>query len=158
MTLVEPAAYWILEQLGEEVAAVDRLNEFLHDLAGKDVSEDHLVRFLAYAGFLEDSADARQHPAWEGWISHRMALSWQDSVGSSGRKIDELSSITCPVLLVKGTLTEGWLRRVVDILGARIPHAAVVELAGDHASHIQSIDRFLEEFEELLHAGLNAGR
>jgi pimeloyl-ACP methyl ester carboxylesterase len=80
-----------------------------------------------------------------------MALSWQDSVESAGRSVEELSSITCPVLLVKGTVTEAWLKRVVDILGQRIPHARVVELVGDHASHIQSIDRFLEEFEAHLH-------
>jgi pimeloyl-ACP methyl ester carboxylesterase len=152
LTLVEPAAYWILDQLGEEVGAVDRLNKFLHGLAGKLVTEEDLARFLAYAGFLKDSADARDHPAWGGWTSHRMALSWQDSVESSGRGVDELASITCPVLLVKGTVTEGWLKRVVDVLGQRIPQAKVVELAGDHASHIQSIDRFLEELEAHLHS------
>jgi len=151
LTLVEPAAYWILEQLGEEVAAVDELNQFLRGLAGNDVTEDDLARFLAYAGFVEDSAVARQHPNWERWVSLRMALSWQDSVESAGRSVEELSSITCPVLLVKGTVTEAWLKRVVDILGQRIPHARVVELVGDHASHIQSIDRFLEEFEAHLH-------
>ena len=151
LTLVEPAAYWLLEQLGEGDIAVERLNEFLHGLAGKDVTEDDLATFLVLAGFVEDSAHARLNPNWERWTSHRMALSWQDSVESSGRSVNELSSISCPVLLVKGTDTVNWEKRVVDVLGERIPHARVIELAGDHSSHIQSIDRFLEGFEALLH-------
>jgi len=40
---------------------------------------------------------------------------------------------------------------VVDVLGGRIPDARVVELPGDHACHIQSIDRFMEELEAHLH-------
>jgi pimeloyl-ACP methyl ester carboxylesterase len=151
LTLVEPAAYWILEQLGEGDDAVEELNRFMHGLAGKNVTEDDLAQFLAHAGFPEDPADARRHPNWERWTSHRMALSWQDSVESAGRSLEELSSITCPVLLVRGTVTRSWLKRVVDVLGDRIPSAKLVELVGDHASHIQSIDRFLEEFEAHLH-------
>ncbi|HUP16914.1 MAG TPA: alpha/beta hydrolase [Acidimicrobiia bacterium] len=151
LTLVEPAAYWILEQLGEEDVAVEELNRFIHGLAGKDVTEDDLANFLVHAGFVEDFAQARLQPNWERWTSHRMALSWQDSVESSGRSLEDLSSITCPVLLVKGTVSVDWERRVVDVLGESLPNARVVELAGDHACHIQSIDRFLEELEAHLH-------
>lgn len=152
LTLVEPAAYWILEELGEHDAVVQELSEFIHGLAGREVTEDHLARFLGYAGFVEDPSAARQHPNWERWVPHRMTLSWQsEKVDRSGRSVDELLSVTCPVLLVKGTVTEPWLKRVVDVLGERFPEARVVELAGDHASHIQSIDRFLEELEAHLH-------
>lgn len=152
LTLVEPAAYWILEQLGEEDAVIAELNEFIHGLAGHEVTEDDLARFLGYAGFVGDPAAARRDPNWERWVSHRMALSWQsEKVDRSGRSVEELSSMTCPVLLVKGTVTQPWLKRVVDVLGGRIPDARVVELPGDHACHIQSIDRFLEELEAHLH-------
>jgi hypothetical protein len=42
--------------------------------------------------------------------------------------------------------------RSVDVLGDRLPNATVLELPGDHASHIQSIDAFLEAFEKHLTA------
>jgi len=152
LALVEPAAYWILEELGEEDALVEELNEFIHGLAGEEVTEDDLARFLGYAGFVEDQAEARHHPNWERWTAHRMALSWQsEKVDRSGRSVRDLSSITCPVLMVKGTVTEPWLKRVVDVLGEYLPDSRVVELDGDHAAHIQSIDRFLEELEAHLH-------
>lgn len=150
--LVEPAAYWILEEIGEAGPAEDDFG-FVRDLAGTEVTEDDLARFLQLAGFAATPEGARKDPAWERWVPHRMALSWQSKeLERSGRSVDELSRIASPVLLVKGTRTTHWEKRVVDELGARIPAARVVELEGDHASHIQSIDRFLEELEAHLTA------
>ncbi len=151
LTLVEPAAYWVLEQLEERDPMVEEVNAFLHGLAGKEVTEDDLARFLSFAGFVQREADARKHPSWERWVPHRMALSWQsEQVDRSGRSIQELSQLPHATLLVKGTVTADWLKRVVDILGARLPHATVLVLEGDHACHIQSIDAFLEAFRKHL--------
>ena len=57
---------------------------------------------------------------------------------------------TCPVLLTKGTGTADWLKRLVDVLGEKLPNATVVELEGDHAHHIESIDAFLAALEAHL--------
>jgi pimeloyl-ACP methyl ester carboxylesterase len=149
LTLVEPAAYWILDQLGSPSPDVDRVNTFIHGLAGTAVTEDDLAEFLELAGFVASSADAPSHPNWDRWIPHRMALSWQSEESDrSGRSIDELANIRCPVLLVKGSVTADWLKRVVDELGERIEDASVIELPGDHACHIQSMDAFLDEFHK----------
>jgi hypothetical protein len=80
-----------------------------------------------------------------------MALSWQSEESDrSGRSIEELANIRCPVLLVKGSVTADWLKRVVDELGERVEGASVIELPGDHACHIQSMDAFLKEFTRHL--------
>src|SRR5882757_7590198 len=67
LTLVEPAAYWILDGLGESDPEVARLNQFLHALAGQDVSEDDLAEFLELAGLAPSKDQARDHPAWPRW-------------------------------------------------------------------------------------------
>jgi pimeloyl-ACP methyl ester carboxylesterase len=128
---------------------VDRVNTFIHGLAGTKVTEDDLAQFLELAGFVTSKADAPSHPNWERWIPHRMALSWQSEESDrSGRSIDELANIRCPVLLVKGSVTADWLKHVVDELGERVQRARVIELPGDHACHIQSMDAFLDEFSK----------
>jgi pimeloyl-ACP methyl ester carboxylesterase len=148
LTLVEPAAYWILEQLGDRLEDVERVNSLVHGLFGRPVTEDDLATFLELAGFVDRAEDARSHPNWARWLAHRMALSWQgEKLDHPPRSIDDLGRITCPVLLTKGTRTADWLKRVVDVLGERLPNASVVELEGDHAHHIQSIDAFLGAFE-----------
>jgi pimeloyl-ACP methyl ester carboxylesterase len=136
--------------VGGRSEQVERLNEFIRRIAGREVSDDELGQFLELAAFIQPGEDPRHHPQWERWVPHKQALSWQRSVDRSDRSLDELGSISCPVLLVKGTVTADWLKRVVDVLGQRIPNATVLELEGNHASHIESIDAFLEGLEAHL--------
>ncbi len=151
LALVEPAAYWILEELGDRLDDVQRVNSLVHGLFGRPVTEDDLATFLELAGFVESAQDARSHPNWDRWLTHRMALSWQgEKLDHPARSVDELAVITCPVLLTKGTTTADWLVRVVDVLGEELPNATVVELEGDHAHHIESIDAFLGALEAHL--------
>ena len=77
LTLVEPAAYWVLEQLGDQDKVLAELNPFLHRLCGRDVTEDDLATFLEYAGFVSSRSEAREHPNWDRLVSHRLVLSWQ---------------------------------------------------------------------------------
>jgi len=153
LTLVEPAAYWLLDRIGEMDSSLARYIRYLHSLGGKDITEDDLATFLHEAGFVEDPDEARSDPYWERGLPHRMTLSWlsEDLMGSDA-SVADLARIQCPVLLTKGSTTVGWEKWVVDLLAEHLPVARVVELEGDHAHHIQSIDRFLDEFTDHLSA------
>ena len=154
LTLVEPAAYWILEQRGDQDRVVEELNAFIHPLYGREVTEDDLAAFLEYAGFVSRRSEASTHPNWERWLPHRMALSWQgEELDHPPRTVDDLARVSPPTLLVKGTVTAAWLKKVVDNLGEGLPNATVLELEGDHACHIQSIEAFLDGFERHLTLG-----
>ena len=148
LTLVEPAAYWVLEQLGDRLDDVQRANALVHGLFGRPVTETDLAEFLELAGFVELASTAPAHPNWERWLSHRMALSWQgEKLDHPERSVDDLARVICPVLLTKGDRTAQWLKRLVDVLGERLPNASVAEFDGDHAHHIESIDAFLVVLE-----------
>lgn len=151
LTLIEPAAYWILEQIGEQAEVLEELNRFLHPLYGRRVTDDDLATFLEYAGFVTTRSEARSHPNWGRWVPHRMALSWQsEAVDHPDRAVDDLARVSCPTLLVKGTVTADWLKRVVDVLGGRLPDATVEELPGSHACHIESIEQFMDALDRHL--------
>jgi pimeloyl-ACP methyl ester carboxylesterase len=145
MTLVEPAADWILEKMGESDREHQEGVESLYALAGKNVSEDDLARVLYLAGFVKDPAEARSDPYWERAWPNRMTLSWlSEEVMGSDFSIADLTVVDCPVLLTKGKESGQVERRIVDILALHLPNANVFELEGGHAHHIESLDRFLE--------------
>lgn len=151
LTLIEPGAFWILEQMGVTDTHVEHTNAFLHQLFGREVTEDDLATVLQGAGFTSSKEEVRSDPYWERAVPHRMALSWySEDFVRSRRSVEELANIRCPVLLIKGSVTTESEKRLVDVLGDRLPNATILELPGDHASHIQSIDAFLEAFEKHL--------
>jgi len=153
MTLVEPAADWILEAVGESDREHEESTDFLYSMAGQEISDDDLARVLHLAGFVRDPAQARFDPYWERAWPHRMTLSWlSEKLMGSEHSVADLAAVNCPVLLTKGTETGKVERRVVDLLALHLPNARVVELEGSHAHHIESIDRFLEALEEHLQA------
>ena len=155
MTLVEPAADWILEAVGESDREHQESTDFLYSLAGQDVTEDDLARFLFLAGFVRDPADSRSDPYWERAWPHRMTLSWlSEKLMGSEYSIADLGLVTCPVLLTKGRATGTVERRIVDLLELNLPHARVVEMEGSHAHHIESIERFCDELVGHLQTSL----
>jgi pimeloyl-ACP methyl ester carboxylesterase len=151
LTLVEPAAYWILARLGERIDEVERSNDLIHRLFGREVSEDELATFLRLGGLAEAGENARRHPNWSRWVEHRTTLSWLSPLlEHPERSVDDLGRIVAPVLLTKGTRSTPLDRRLVDVLAERLPHARVREFEGDHAHHIEQIDAFLDALDDHL--------
>lgn len=151
LTFVEPAAYWVLARLGERLDEVEDSNGLVHRLFGREVGEDDLATFLQLGGLAETGQEVRSHPNWGRWMEHRMTLSWLSPLlDHPERSVAELARITAPVLVTKGASSTRLDRRLVDVLGERLPNARVMEFRGDHAHHIEQIDVFLDAFEAHL--------
>jgi pimeloyl-ACP methyl ester carboxylesterase len=151
LTLVEPAAYWVLARLGEGLDDGEESNDLVAGLFGRNVSEDELAAFLRLGGLAAPGDDVRSHPNWGRWVEHRATLSWlRPLLDHPERSLDDLARIAAPALLTKGTNSAMIDRRVVDVLGERLPNAEIREFEGDHAHHIQQIDSFLDALEAHL--------
>jgi pimeloyl-ACP methyl ester carboxylesterase len=151
LTLVEPAAYWVLAQLGELLDEVEASNGFVRGLFGREVSEDELATVLRLGGLAASGEEVRSHPNWGRWVAHRATLSWLSPLlDHSARSVDDLARIAAPVLVTKGTSSTPIDRRLVDVLGERLPNARVREFEGDHAHHIEQLEAFLDALEDHL--------
>lgn len=149
LTLVEPAAYWVLDQSDRRDQVPHWDIEVSKRLAGRPVTEDELLEFLDAAG-MAGPVDFRDMPSWPVWVQNRNALASDLALAYPDRKLDELRAFDRPVMLVYGDATEPWLKAVPEILAATYPRSRLLELPGNHACHIQSIDLFLKELEEHL--------
>jgi pimeloyl-ACP methyl ester carboxylesterase len=144
LALVEPAAYWILEQA--QGFSAEEVDAFSKRIAGRPVSEEELVEFLTGpAQMVPADQDPRADPRWPVWTANRNALASDFALARPDRTLAELGTLDAPVLLFLGTETAGFLADVVTVLEATYPNVRRVMLAGSHACHIQSIDRFLTE-------------
>ena len=131
MTLVEPAAAdWILEAVGESDREHQEATDFLHSLAGQEVSDDDLARFLFVAGFLlSDRLRLGQIPIGNG----RGPIGWpfpgcRRSLMGSDHSVADRGRGELPGAADQGKRTGTVERRVVDLLALHLPNARVVEL------------------------------
>jgi pimeloyl-ACP methyl ester carboxylesterase len=145
LTLIEPGAFWILRETGHASDALAGAEADDRSLSGREITIDDLKDFFVRAGFGESDDNFESLPQWPVWVRNRQVLSIFGTLWDYTDSLERLRALEIPVLAVKGTDTTELEAAVVDDLVATVPRGRLLELPGGHASHIENIDRFLEE-------------
>lgn len=145
LTLIEPEASWILRETGHAADVLAGNEAYDRSFSGREITIEDLKNFLVRAGLGGPGHDFESLPSWPVWVCNRQVLSIIGTIHDYADSLERLRSLETPVLVVKGTDTTEQDAAVVDDLAAAVPRARLLELPGDHASHIQNIDRFLDE-------------
>jgi pimeloyl-ACP methyl ester carboxylesterase len=155
LTLIEPPAFWVLAETGTLDAQAEReAIDLRADYAGmtEDVTEAQLARFVRAAGLVPPDRMPESLPQWPAWVRHRRSLRTGDAVWQHHDSATRLRAFGKPVLLFKGTGSSHFLFQIIDGLGATLPHAQVVELAGGHAPQLVAMDAFLDRLDRFVAA------
>jgi pimeloyl-ACP methyl ester carboxylesterase len=147
LTLIEPGAFWILHETGHASDALAGAEADDRSFTGREITVDDLKDFLVRAGLGQPGDDFESLPSWPVWVRNRQVLSIFGTLWDYTDSLERLRALEVPVLAVKGTDTTELEAVVVDELAATVPYDRVLELPGGHASHIENIDRFLEELD-----------
>jgi pimeloyl-ACP methyl ester carboxylesterase len=147
LTLIEPGAFWILREIGHASDALARAEADDRSFTGQEIAVDDLKDFLVRAGLGELGDDFESLPQWPVWVRNRQVLSIFGTLWDYTDSLERLRALEIPVLAVKGTDSSELDAAVVDDLAATVPRGRLLELPGGHASHIENIDRFLQEVE-----------
>lgn len=150
LTLIEPAAGWVLTSVGTDHPDLEAVLDLLYERFGKEITEEDLATFLSRVGLADNPEAAREHSAWENWKGHRMALSWVPPEAMRRRSLEELVAIQAPTLVVRGSTPDSWLGQVAGIVADTLPRAELVELDGGHAPHIVSYEQFMIRLQHHL--------
>lgn len=150
LTLIEPPAAWVLPDRGENDPDVQALRSLSRTMSD-DVDQADVEDFVCTVGLCPPGIEPRELPQWPVWFEHRRSLRSRTSTFDHSDNPVRLRRFDRPVLLVTGTGTAPFLRRIHDLLAAHMPHAATAELPAGHAPHIVSMDEFLAELE-VFHA------
>lgn len=149
LTLIEPPARWVLGDSGHDDPDVQALHAIAPSMGGDDVTGQDLARFVRTVGLCPPDAEPRELPQWPIWMEHRRSLRAATTPLEHTDEPTRLRAFDRPVLLVTGTDTAPFLRRVHETLAAHLPRARSVEMPAGHAPQIVSFDRFLSELERL---------
>lgn len=158
LTLIEPAAMWILREAGHMTGDFRRLEAVDHSLAEREVTIDDLKAFLVNAGLGSASTTFEAHPRWPIWVRNRQALASNYAEWQHQESLADLRHLRVPILMVKGMETAGFLGAIVDDIVANAQHVTLLELPGGHACFLEHPDRFAEALEaHIAHAEAGSG-
>lgn len=153
LTLVEPGAHWLVLDADESARS---FHAAVAGLEGEEISDEDLCRFLVGAGLGSADTDFKALPQWELWSSCRGALSWagEGVFASAAAGIEGYERLEIPTLVIRGSTSSPWLRRVAALLARELPDGELVELEGGHACVLESPEGFVAA----LSAHVNATR
>ncbi|HEX4567430.1 MAG TPA: alpha/beta hydrolase [Vicinamibacterales bacterium] len=135
LVLAEPPAFWIVspeERASDNFRAIDDLSRTL----GPTVvpTDDQFVRFQCALGNCGARSPEPTDPAWKEWAWRRSTLRGLSVVATHTDDVNRLKSFRRPVLIVTGSTTVAFHRRINDLLARSLPQAERAELPGGHGA------------------------
>jgi pimeloyl-ACP methyl ester carboxylesterase len=152
LVLSEPPAFWVVPI--EELRATPDMRtmyELCLELPPRGTPSDgQYVRFLCALGNCGVEPPSPADAGWQDWMSRRSALRGLSAVADHRDDPKRLKGFHRPVLIVTGSSTVGFHRRINDILARSLPLAERVELPGGHRAWDSARDEFLAALRAFL--------
>ena len=152
LVLFEPPAFWAVPQ-DELRGSPDMWG--MYELAQGFVPEheptdEDYVRFLCGLGNCNAKAPGPGDANWDNWVLRRSSLRGLSVVPAHTDKPDRLRAFLRPVLIMTGSKTVPFHRRINEILAQTLPSAERVELDGGHTTPISAVEDFVRTLQAFL--------
>jgi pimeloyl-ACP methyl ester carboxylesterase len=157
LVLAEPPAFWAVPH-AELMTTADMRTMFELSkelIPDRDPTDDQLVRFRCVLGVCGLKAPAANEAGDDDWTARRAALRGLAAVANHSDDPARLRAFRRPVLIVTGTTTVSFHRRINEILAATLPRAERVELRGGHGAVATAQDEFVTMLRAFLARHVN---
>jgi len=136
LTLFEPPAFWILPdaEYGRDTVAhqMRALTSAMTPVAAP--SDEQLFRFRCLLGACPPSIPDHADPERAAWEVNRLAMRGLAAIPAHREDRARLARVGAPVLLLTGSETVPFHRRINDLLAQALPRVERGELPGGHAA------------------------
>lgn len=152
VTLFEPPAFWILP---DEEYERDHVVREIRDLTSAMTpsaapSDEQLFRFRCLLGACPPGIPDHADPARAEWDVSRLAMRGLAAVPAHRENRARLAQLEIPVLLLTGSETIPFHRRMNDLLTRALPRVERAELPGGHSAPHTASSAFNEKLRGFL--------
>ncbi len=152
VALFEPPAFWVLSQQDyESDSTAQQMRDLTSQLTPSTIpSDQQYFRFRCLLGecpsHIPDSSDSTRAE----WDLRRSAMRGLAAVAEHKEDEAALKKLACPVLLMTGSRSVPFHRRINDLLAQKIPKVEKSELEGTHTAPRSNKDGFLRQLRRFL--------
>jgi 3-oxoadipate enol-lactonase len=150
LILLEPPVFGVLEAMNESPEGAKKMLDLSKELGPEaEISEEKVERFRC-ALLNCDSISIRQHPQWPNWVKQKNRLRGLSAVGEYKVDLRKLQSFTKPVLVVTGSTTVAFHKRIDEILVSKFQNSKGVMIPGGHSFPATAPNELLHYLKDFI--------
>ena len=152
VTLFEPPAFWILpESEYERDPALREMRDLTSAMTpSASPSDEQVFRFRCLLGACPPGIPGDADPAHAEWEVSRRAMRGLAAIPAHREDRARLAQLTSPVLLLTGSETVPFHRRINELLARALPRVETAELPGGHSAPRTSSAAFIQRLRAFL--------
>jgi lipase len=152
LILFEPPAFWAVPQ--DELRGSPDMWGMYQLVQGflpeHQPTDEEYVQFLCGLGNCNAKPPGLGDANWDNWVLRRSALRGLSVIPAHTDEPDRLRAFLRPVLIITGSRTVPFHRRINEILAQTLPMAERVELAGGHTTPVSAVEDFTRTLQAFL--------
>ncbi len=98
LTLVEPPAFWVLPNHGDDDREAREMQHFLSSLGDQPITEADVETFRCLLGDCADGRSPRRLPQWTQWLTYRNSLRGLHTIVDYDDEPARLRTLTTPTM------------------------------------------------------------
>lgn len=131
LILIEPPVFSLTKK--QSPNGMQIMQALLEELTPQaKISEEHIERFRCVL-LNCDTIDIRSHPQWQTWVRQKNRLRGLSVLNKYKVRTKQLAKFRKPVLIITGTQTVAFHKKIDEILTKEFPSAKELFLKGGHA-------------------------
>jgi pimeloyl-ACP methyl ester carboxylesterase len=152
VTMFEPPAFWVMPDaaITSEPGLAAALAVTRELAPGADATNDQVAAFMCVMGTCGAELPDEGSTELKNWDALRASLRGFSAVATHRDSVDRLRTFTKPVLLVAGSETVDFHRRINDRLAAALPRIEQASITGGHTALATSRDEFVDKWRAFI--------
>jgi pimeloyl-ACP methyl ester carboxylesterase len=144
LVMIEPPIFQIAEEKKESPEGMKEMKELSKQFIPQAEITEQMVKQFRCELMNCDTFDIRKHPLWTTWIKQKNRLRGLSAVSNYQFKMKKLHQFQKPVLIITGTQTVPFHKRIDELLAAAFPSAKTASITGGHTAVNTNPGEFIE--------------
>ena len=150
LVLYEPPAFWVAGAMGESPEGMQRMIELTRTFTpDATITDVQLAQFRCILDSCDTTA-IRNHPQWPVWAKQKNRLRGLSVVANHTDALERLYRFKQPVLILTGTGTAAFHRRINQLLASAFPVVSTKEIAGGHSAPQAAVNDFVQAIKVFI--------
>ena len=150
LILFEPPLFWIANVKNETPPGMKQMQSLSASFSPTVIITEQDVKQFRCELLNCDSIDITKHPQWPTWLSQKNRLRGLVAINLYQTEINKLQTFKKPVLLINGSSTVAFHKRINELLASEFPHSIKKEVPGGHNAPVASSKDFIQALKDFI--------